>query len=54
MSTHYLSNNLFIPWGEDFAYGNAFIDYTNGDNLIRYWKKTMSHLNIDIRYSTVP
>lgn len=54
VKTHYRSNNLLIPWGEDFGYGNAWDDFNNGDALIRYWKKTMTHLNIDLRYSTVP
>ena len=53
MSKHYRSKNLFMPWGEDFAYGNAFTDFANGDSLIRYWKKTITDVGIDIRYSTV-
>ena len=42
-----------MPWGEDFAYGNAFADFGDGDALIRYWNKHMTHLNIDIKYSTI-
>jgi len=42
-----------MPWGEDFAYGNAFTDFANGDALIRYWKKAMTAAKIDMRYSTV-
>lgn len=53
MAKHYRTKNMFMPWGEDFAYGNAFDDYDNGDALIRYWKKTWTHLNIDMKYSTV-
>lgn len=45
---------MFIPWGEDFAYGNAFDDFSNGDALLRYFnKKNFADLNIDMRYSTV-
>ena len=53
MATHYRSTNLFMPWGEDFAYGNAFDDFSNGDALIRYWTSELSDLGIDMRYSTV-
>ena len=53
MSTHYKTRNMFIPWGEDFSYGNAFTDYANGDALMRYWKKHMTHLNIEMKYSTI-
>lgn len=54
MSTHYRSNNLFMPWGEDFAYGNAFTDFSNGDALINYWQKKMANdVGISMRYSTV-
>ena len=53
MSKHYRTKHMFMPWGEDFAYGNAFDDYSNGDALIRYWKKTWTKLNIDMKYSTM-
>ena len=33
MSEHYRTRNMFIPFGEDFAYGNAFTNYANGDAL---------------------
>jgi len=54
MSQHYRTKNLFMPWGEDFAYGNAHVDFRNGDALIEEWNKTMTHLNMDIKYSTIP
>ena len=54
MSSHYRSKNLFMPWGEDFAYGNAFLDFKNGDSLINYWKKHITDVNINIKYSTMP
>ena len=38
MSQHYRSTHMFMPWGEDFAYGNAFSDFKNGDALVRYWQ----------------
>ena len=44
---------MFIPWGEDFAYGNAFDDFSNGDALLRYFNSHHADLNIDIKYSTV-
>ena len=54
MSTHYRTSNLFMPWGEDFAYGNAHVDFRNGDGLISEWNKTMTRLNMDMKYSTIP
>ena len=50
MKSNYLSNNLFIPWGEDFAYGNAHLDFSNGDALMNYWNKIdfNSRYNINI------
>jgi len=53
MATHYRSNNLFMPWGEDFAYGNAFDDFGNGDALLRYWKDKMGDVGMTMQYSTV-
>jgi len=53
MQQHYRTNNMLIPWGEDFAYGNAFDDFSNGDALIRYFNKNFSYLNMEIKYSTV-
>ena len=53
MQKHYRSHNMFIPWGEDFAYGNAFDDFGSGDALLRYFNKHFADLNIKIRYSTV-
>lgn len=55
MSKHYRSTNLFIPWGEDFAYGNAFMDFNNADALIREWNKGHAYtLDMDIKYATIP
>lgn len=54
MATHYRTSNMFMPWGEDFAYGNARIDYRNGDALMEEWNKTMTRLNMNIKYSTIP
>jgi len=54
MSSNYRSTHLFMPWGEDFAYGNAFTDFGNGDALIRYWSKELSSkFNIEMRWSTI-
>ena len=53
MKEHYRTNNMLIPWGEDFAYGNAWDDFSSGDALIRYFNANFSHLNMDIKYSTV-
>lgn len=44
---------MFIPWGEDFAYGNAFDDFSNGDALLRYFDKHFGDLKIKMKYSTV-
>ena len=37
MSKHYRGSNLFIPWGSDFAYGNAQLTYDSLNNLITYF-----------------
>ena len=53
MAKHYRTTNLFMPWGEDFAYGNAWSDFTNGDALIRYWNSEVAaELGMTMKYST--
>ena len=51
MKGHYRGNHLFIPMGDDFAYGNAYLNYESMDNLIDYWNAHKIN-NITLRYST--
>ena len=53
MAKHYRTTHLFMPWGEDFAYGNAWSDFDNGDALIRYWNSEVAdELGMTMKYST--
>ena len=54
MSKNYKTKNLFIPWGEDFAYGNALNEFSQGDALMRQWAKQYPDIGIDLKYSTIP
>ena len=50
MKGHYLGNHLMIPWGEDFAYGNAHMNFASYDQLIPYFNGVYD--DITIMYST--
>ena len=50
MKGHYLGNHLMIPWGEDFAYGNAHMNFSSYDQLIPYFNDVYD--DITIMYST--
>ena len=47
----YRSDHIFQPYGDDFAYMNAFQDMTNIDRLIDYINENYSD-EYEIRYST--
>lgn len=50
MTTHYRGNHMFIPWGADFAYGNAHLNFASSDALIEYFN---SHYDdMTLMYST--
>ena len=50
MSMHYQGNNLFIPWGDDFTYGNAHLTFRPIDQLITYFNAHYD--DITLLYST--
>ena len=41
---------MFIPWGDDFTYGDAHLTFRSPDNLIKYFN---SHItDMTLMYST--
>lgn len=50
MSQHYRGNHLFIPWGDDFTYGNARLTYAPLDALIPYFNEHYDDMTL--MYST--
>ena len=50
MSKHYRGNHLFIPWGDDFTFGNAHLTYAPLDALIRYFNEHYD--DVTLMYST--
>lgn len=50
-ASHYLTDNLFVVFGTDFAYMNAFQNYINMDAMIEYMNEHHSDKYL-LRYST--
>jgi hypothetical protein len=50
MSKHYQGSNLFIPFGNDFAYGNAHLVFDPIDQLISYFNANYDDMTL--LYST--
>ena len=46
MKGHYKGNHLMIPWGEDFAYGNAHVNFASYDQLIPYFNSVYDDITI--------
>jgi len=46
MQQHYRGNHMFIPWGEDFAYTNAFNNFKSTDALIDYFNDTYDDMTV--------
>jgi lysosomal alpha-mannosidase len=51
MISHYRGDQILLQFGNDFAYINAFGDFTNIDRMIDYINKHYSDY-YEIRYST--
>ena len=47
---HYQGNQLFIPWGQDFAFRNAKLTFEPLDELISYFNEVYD--DITLLYST--
>lgn len=50
MAPHYRGNHILIPMGCDFTYGNAKINFSSMDRLIRYFNKVKD--DATVLYST--
>ena len=50
MSMHYRGSNLFIPWGDDFAFGDAHLAFEPLDELLSYFNEHYD--DITVLYST--
>lgn len=48
----YRSNQLLVPWGDDFKFQNAEIQFSNMDKLIEYINSS-PNFNMQIKYSTL-
>lgn len=51
MISHYRGDQIFLQFGDDFAYINAFGDFTNLDKMIEYINQKYADY-YEIRYST--
>lgn len=50
MAEHYQGTHMFIPWGDDFTYGNAHLTFAPVDQLIAYFNA--NHDDMTLLYST--
>ncbi|KAL6080566.1 Alpha-mannosidase 2 [Balamuthia mandrillaris] len=49
----YKTNNLLVPFGDDFKFRKADTQFSNMDMLIEYINAHSDEYNLDIRYATV-
>ena len=45
---HFRHNHLLLPFGGDFAYGNAYLNFKTMDSLINYFNSHMQNTNITL------
>lgn len=50
-ATHFRTNRLFIPWGDDFNFSNAHLTFANMDRYFAYCNAQWD--DITLMYSTV-
>lgn len=50
----YPSQNLLVPWGDDFKFRNAARQYENMDKLIAYINERPAEFGVHVQYATVP
>jgi len=46
MREHYRGNHMFVPWGEDFAWANASMNYKSGKALLENFSQKFSDMTI--------
>lgn len=49
-ATHYKTNRLMMPWGDDFWFSNAHVTFANLENTINYFNAKYD--DITLLYST--
>ncbi|PRP78438.1 hypothetical protein PROFUN_13701 [Planoprotostelium fungivorum] len=49
----YRTKQIMMPWGDDFSFVNAKIQYDNMDRLMKYINDNNSTLGVTMRYSTL-
>ena len=45
-ATHYKTNRLMIPWGDDFFWQDAGLSYKNLEDIIAYWSSQYSDITL--------
>ena len=45
-ATHYRTNRLMIPWGDDFFWADAALSYKNLEDIIAYWNSQYSDITL--------
>jgi lysosomal alpha-mannosidase len=46
MREHYRGNHMFVPWGEDFAWANASMNYKSGKALLENFSQKFDDMTI--------
>lgn len=50
MANHYRTSHLFVPFGDDFSYSNAHVNFMQIDQLIAYMNENYD--DMELFYST--
>lgn len=45
-ATHYRTNQLMIPWGDDFFWADAALSYKNMEDVIEFWSSKYSDITL--------